>query len=89
MAHRFRLTAITVLAVLVAGCTKPDARQQSEAGGANTDVAAAMASDAKSVSAEQQQPRRPVRIDDAHLENVYQVHAKVISGGEPHGPKGV
>ncbi|MEX2139484.1 MAG: hypothetical protein WD894_09495 [Pirellulales bacterium] len=32
--------------------------------------------------------RQPNRIADPDLENVYQVHPKVLSGGEPHGERG-
>jgi protein tyrosine phosphatase (PTP) superfamily phosphohydrolase (DUF442 family) len=32
--------------------------------------------------------RQSIRIADPNLENVYQVHPKVISGGEPHGEQG-
>ena len=52
--------------------------------------------DAKTVSSKKESPEpttakleKPIKIrDDEHLHNVFKVHEKVLSGGQPHGDEG-
>jgi hypothetical protein len=73
------LTTIAIVTALLAGCAKPDAAQQSIDSNVGNNVAAAPAKDANGQPQQGKQPRGPTRIEDAHLENVYQVHTKVRS----------
>jgi protein tyrosine phosphatase (PTP) superfamily phosphohydrolase (DUF442 family) len=88
MARPYTLTTIAILTALFAGCAKPDSAQQADDSDGGKSVAAAQISDSEGQPQQGKQPRRPTRIEVEHLENVYQIHPKVISGGEPHGAKG-
>jgi protein tyrosine phosphatase (PTP) superfamily phosphohydrolase (DUF442 family) len=70
----FCLTTIAILTATFAGCGEPSIARQSTDGTTRT------------VRANNRRP--PAHIADPHLENAYRIHAKVISGGEPHGDKG-
>jgi protein tyrosine phosphatase (PTP) superfamily phosphohydrolase (DUF442 family) len=82
------LTTIAILTAIFAGCAKPHSAEQVNDRDGGKNVAAAQTNDGAGQPQQGKQQRRPTRIEDPHLENVYQVHPKVISGGEPHGPKG-
>ena len=71
MTFRFSFMATSILAATLVGCGEP--------------TAPTTLTNDNQASAEK--PRKPVRIADVPIENVNQVHEKVISGGEPHGEK--
>jgi hypothetical protein len=83
----FLLTAIAVVACGIAGCDEPPVLKQTKDADSKQNVTAAPADKFSADKAPADKSRRPMRIDDPHLENVYQVHPKVISGGEPHSEK--
>jgi protein tyrosine phosphatase (PTP) superfamily phosphohydrolase (DUF442 family) len=54
-----------------------------------SDVASAVADMPAKADEAPAKPKKPVKIhDDEHLHNVFKVHDKVLSGGQPHGEPG-
>ena len=76
-----------ILACSFAGCNEPPVAKQVNDTDSKRTAAATPANKPSADKASADKSHRPVRIADPHLENVYQVHPKVISGGEPHGEK--
>jgi hypothetical protein len=71
MTRRFSFIATAILAATLAACGEPNR----------------LTTQSNDKQASLDKPRKPVRIADVPIENVYRVHNKVISGGEPRGEK--
>jgi protein tyrosine phosphatase (PTP) superfamily phosphohydrolase (DUF442 family) len=85
--RRAALVFLILLAAALAGCGGSHTAHQTT-GAAGEQKKSAPDSEVNDDRVQTKSSNRPKRIHDAHLENVYQVHRKVISGGEPHGSKG-
>jgi protein tyrosine phosphatase (PTP) superfamily phosphohydrolase (DUF442 family) len=86
--------ALLLMAIVLLGCDKPSKTSPTVKNPSSQQAKASADADDDKPSASSQtkgQPARtkPIKVhDDQHLHNVFKVHKKVLSGGQPHGEDG-